>query len=955
MKKIISVFMTLLLLWSLTLPAAAAEAAAATTLRLEKAEGTVKVSNASGKSVTVTEGMRLYSGYTVSTEKNSYAYISLDSDKAVKLDASSKGVVQKSGKKLELAVTAGKLFFNVSAPLEKDESLNIRTSTMVTGVRGTSGWVEVTNRSTSSVQLLEGSLTVTSTEPATGQIQQATITGGQSATAALNKPSQAGSQMSLTVTNLLEKQVPGFVAVEVAANPTLQGKIAAKSPLSIPAIIGGAQERLENEQASANAADQNIQKDLNKIAAVGTNQVFTGQQEETGGSGGGSSGGSSNTPPVNPPVDPPVDPPEKPTNPTMTLDSPAAAELKAALETPSVTNVIVTNAEASELSAASYTVSDGQTLDIQSGTFDVGSGQTLEVTSGGTLQNSGTVNVAGTMIISGTAYNDGTITITSTDSIHVKKGGSLTNTDAILVGDGTNPGLLDIQAGGTLINKGEKAMLKISTTTNDTVSSQVVNAGTFTNSGSFSVGDGTLFACPGIYNEERPEFYAMIKGSDDVVRYLGLASGVTAWQDSTTVKLLGGKSGGTLGPDPSPDQNYQFYEFDASGVTLDLNGHRAELLSGLTIPESGGNLTITDSSVGKTGKLALADTAAGNTVTVSGGSLTLSGGTVAGGAKGFGINALGGTVTISGGTVSCDSDGGIAVMVDNANAQGTVAVTGGEITSSGTGGTAMQVSSGTATISGGRISASGTRGIGMVANGGVINVSDGEVSSANSIAMGIGGGEVNISGGKVTGTSGNGIEERDGVLTMTGGEVTGGNMGISVSGGELTMWDGTVSSNNVGISVSGEMTGNVEISGGSVSGGSYGVYIDETYSLEFSVNISGGTVSSTGGTAILASSGAVTVSGGAVTGYSCGIQNSGNAKVTISGTAVITLTAEPSEDGILTGYTVSGPFTFSGGTLRANSPKNLYQEDYCDMAGTSSGVEESENGGYYTISVTPSS
>ena len=95
MKKIISVFMTLLLLWSLTLPAAAAEAAAATTLRLEKAEGTVKVSNAAGKSVTITDGMRLYSGYTIATEKSSYAYVSLDSTKAVKLDASSKVEVQK--------------------------------------------------------------------------------------------------------------------------------------------------------------------------------------------------------------------------------------------------------------------------------------------------------------------------------------------------------------------------------------------------------------------------------------------------------------------------------------------------------------------------------------------------------------------------------------------------------------------------------------------------------------------------------------------------------------------------------------------------------------------------------------------------------------------------------------------------------------------------------------------
>ena len=224
MRKTISILLSLLLLWSLALPAAAAETASASTLRLEKAEGTVKVCNASGKSVTITDGMRLYSGYTITTEKSSYAYVSLDSTKAVKLDASSKAEVQKSGKKLELTAMAGKLFFNVSAPVDKDESLNIRTSTMVTGVRGTSGWVVVINRFTSRVNLLEGTLTVTSSEPATGQMRQATITSGQTATATLKGLAQAGSQVSLTVTGVQEKQVPGFVAVEVEKNPAVERK-----------------------------------------------------------------------------------------------------------------------------------------------------------------------------------------------------------------------------------------------------------------------------------------------------------------------------------------------------------------------------------------------------------------------------------------------------------------------------------------------------------------------------------------------------------------------------------------------------------------------------------------------------------------------------------------------------------------------------------------------------------
>ena len=46
--------MTLILLWGLAMPAAAAEAAVGSTLRLEKTEGTVTVKNASGKSLNST-------------------------------------------------------------------------------------------------------------------------------------------------------------------------------------------------------------------------------------------------------------------------------------------------------------------------------------------------------------------------------------------------------------------------------------------------------------------------------------------------------------------------------------------------------------------------------------------------------------------------------------------------------------------------------------------------------------------------------------------------------------------------------------------------------------------------------------------------------------------------------------------------------------------------------------
>lgn len=776
--------MALLLLWSLALPAAAAETA--DTLRLEKTEGTVKVSNASGKSVTVTKGMRLYSGYTISTEKDSYAYVSLDSTKAVKLDASSKAEVQKSGKKLELTATAGKLFFNVTAPVEKDESLNIRTSTMVTGVRGTSGWVEVTNRFTSRVHLLEGTLTVTSSEPATGQMRQATITGGQTATATLKGLDQPGRQMTLTVTNLQEKQVPGFVAVEVEKDPALQRKIAAKSPLSIPSIIGDAKNRLAEEQKAADTAQKTLNKELDKIGADDVKQVFDSPTAKPD-----DDDDDDDDEPYVPPV-PPENPPATPIE--ITLNNPSAELLASTLARTDVARVNVTNAGGadSDLDTASYTVATGQTLDIQSGTFTVGSGQTLTVN--GTLSNSDTVNVAGTMDINSNTNNtnSGTITILSNKSVHIA--GSLTNTGTIQVGDGTSQGRLEIQKDGKLVNEGEKAIITISTTNNG--NSQLVNMGTFDNSGAFSVMQDGLFTCTGTYNERRSDqLYAMAKNEGDAagyVSYLGPAATISEWPSGTTVTLLGTASG-TFGPDPTSDAGKVFYAFTDANVTLDLNGRTAELNASLYIGGAGldaaPSLTITDSSSKKTGVLTtpvVDESEQGfDTILVSSGILTLNGGTVTS-TKGFPINVRGGTVNISGGEVSNGIANGTSIMMGG----------GGTVNISDTG-----------VVTGGS-------GVGIEVRGGsAVSISGGQVTSTSGVSLNVKGGSASISGGQVTSMTGDSICVLAGTLEMTNGEVSS-NEGLGIlvgkeaapnavriSGGEVSGYRNAIQSNAAAASV----------------------------------------------------------------------------------------------------------------------------------------------------------
>ncbi len=137
---------------------ACGQSAKATTMHLIKTSGDVGVSDQAGNTVELIENMGLYSGYQISTMDESRAWIDLDRVKLVKMDAGSEADIHKNGRELELVVNTGSLYFHITEPLEENETLNIRSSTMVVGIRGTRGWVEVPDNERFSVSLLEGSV-----------------------------------------------------------------------------------------------------------------------------------------------------------------------------------------------------------------------------------------------------------------------------------------------------------------------------------------------------------------------------------------------------------------------------------------------------------------------------------------------------------------------------------------------------------------------------------------------------------------------------------------------------------------------------------------------------------------------------------------------------------------------------------------------------------------------------
>ncbi len=140
MKRLLSVALAFLLMLGLASPALAAKAKAVT-MRVELVEGSVTIRDAGGVALDYFEGIQLYSGYSVETGDDSCAYISLDEDKAIKLAMNTTVTIKKSGRKLQVKLKAGEIVFNVTTPLAGNETLEIRTSTMITGVRGSSGGV----------------------------------------------------------------------------------------------------------------------------------------------------------------------------------------------------------------------------------------------------------------------------------------------------------------------------------------------------------------------------------------------------------------------------------------------------------------------------------------------------------------------------------------------------------------------------------------------------------------------------------------------------------------------------------------------------------------------------------------------------------------------------------------------------------------------------------------------
>lgn len=207
----------------------------ATTMRILRLEGEVTLED-NGKPKPVKENLRLASGNALSTAVKSLVSIGLDDTKIVTLNERSRAEFNQSGRKLDLKLTEGSLYFEVSEPLTDEETFDIRTSTMVVGIRGTSGLVSVEGDHESLV-ITDGVVHVIGTNPVTGEVKEIDVRAGQRITVYLYNDRSVDS-IEFYLEEVTEHDMPEFVLQYLRDNLVLLDKVVRETGWDKEWILG---------------------------------------------------------------------------------------------------------------------------------------------------------------------------------------------------------------------------------------------------------------------------------------------------------------------------------------------------------------------------------------------------------------------------------------------------------------------------------------------------------------------------------------------------------------------------------------------------------------------------------------------------------------------------------------------------------------------------------------------
>ncbi len=242
----------------------------ANTMRMLKHEGIVKLFDANNKELTLSDNLRLNSGSSVLTEVKSLAGLALDDTKMLTIDELSKILINKDGKKLTVDLEEGSLFFEVTEKLDADASFDIRTSTMVVGIRGTSGIVTTNDKGEDVIIVTDGSTEVTAVDLGTGKTVSTQCDAGHSVTAHVQSTDQ-GEEVTFDDAQVKPTDLKPF-AVDIIANSDRLMEV-------VPAATGWSQDEIRDAAGDSGTNDSGSTGNMTDTA-VATAATAPSQTEE---------------------------------------------------------------------------------------------------------------------------------------------------------------------------------------------------------------------------------------------------------------------------------------------------------------------------------------------------------------------------------------------------------------------------------------------------------------------------------------------------------------------------------------------------------------------------------------------------------------------------------------------------------------------------------------------------
>ena len=212
----------------------------ATTMRLLRIQGTVTLQSG-GKKKDIIDNLKLNSGDLLATEAASLASIALDDTKMITLEETSEAEFNQDGKKLDLNLKKGSLYFEVSKKLQADETFEIRTSTMVAAIRGTSGYIFVQKDGNDGILITDGEVEVTGINDVTGETKKITVKAGMMVKVFLYD--ELGNSVDFEKHDPKEEDLPDEVIAYLIGHEELLEKVCKETGWDKDKIKGIAEER----------------------------------------------------------------------------------------------------------------------------------------------------------------------------------------------------------------------------------------------------------------------------------------------------------------------------------------------------------------------------------------------------------------------------------------------------------------------------------------------------------------------------------------------------------------------------------------------------------------------------------------------------------------------------------------------------------------------------------------